>query len=305
MPSVIQNRPFEKPFLKWVGGKTQIINDICNKVPKSFNSYHEIFLGGGSVLFAILSMKKQGMIEIKDTIYACDLNERLINTYKHVQSNKDELYQLLKKYYEEYDSINGESINRSPETLEEAKTSKESYFYWSRSKFNNSGKESLESAALFIFINKTCFRGIYRENKSGIFNVPFGNYKKTPAIITKADLDYVSELIKDVVFVVCDFSVSIKNVKKGDFVYLDPPYAPENLKSFVTYNADGFNLETHKKLFSEIKKVGEKANFVLSNSNVDLVTSNFCDFNCEVIEARRAINSKKPDSKTKEVIIWN
>lgn len=305
MSGVNSKRTYTKPFLKWVGGKTQIIDDICNKVPKSFNSYHEIFLGGGSVLFAILSMKKQGLIEIKDAIYACDLNERLINTYKHLQSNKDELYRYLKNYYEEYDSIVGEEINRSPETLEEAKTSKESYYYWCRSKFNNSDKESVDSAALFIFVNKTCFRGMYRENKSGMFNVPFGNYKKTPAIISKDELDYVSTLIKDVYFVHCDFSTSIKNVKKKDFVYLDPPYAPESVKSFVTYNADGFNIETHKKLFGEIKKVSEKAKFVLSNSNVDLVTSSFCNFNCEVIEARRAINSKKPDSKTKEVIIWN
>jgi len=296
---------FQRPFLKWVGGKTQIINNVINKFPKEINNYHELFLGGGSVLFALLSLQKQNKIIIKNKIYAYDINDGLINLYKHVQKNKDELYKYITEYITEYDNITGDVINRKPLSIDDAKTSKESYYYWIRNKYNNIDKKSIECSALFMFINKTCFRGMYREGPNG-YNVPYGHYKITPTIITKTDLNYISELIKDVEFAHCDFSSSIKNVKEGDFVYLDPPYAPENKKSFVGYVSHGFSLETHNKLFSEIKKLDkDKVTFVMSNSKVDLVTDNFKDYNCEDIIARRAINSKKPGSTTTEVIIYN
>ena len=144
---------------------------------------------------------------------------------------------------------------------------------------------------------------MYRENSNG-FNIPFGNYKKIFGLMSETELNYISDLIKDVEFISCGFSNSIKNIKEGDFVYLDPPYAPENDTSFVGYVADGFSLETHKLLFSEIKKL-DKIKFVMSNANVKLVTDNFKDYNCEEIEAKRTINSKKPGSKTTEVIIYN
>jgi len=144
---------------------------------------------------------------------------------------------------------------------------------------------------------------MYREGPNG-FNVPYGHYKKTPTIITETDLNNISDLIKDVEFKHSSFKDSIKNVKQGDFVYLDPPYAPENAKSFVGYVADGFNLETHKLLFSEIKKLG-KIKFVMSNAKVALVTETFRDYDSADIIARRAINSKNPGSTTTEVIIYN
>ena len=293
----------QKPFLKWVGGKTQIINDIISKIPNQINNYHELFLGGGSVLLAVLSLQKQNKILIKNKIYAYDINSDLINVYKNIQSNKDQLYELINFYINEYDSIKGTEINRKPASIEEAKTSKESYYYWIRNKYNNIDKTSIECSALFMFINKTCFRGMYREGPNG-YNVPYGHYKKTPKIICKTDLDYISDLIKDVEFQHCSFAESIKNVKKGDFVYLDPPYAPENSKSFVGYVDDGFSLETHKLLFDEIKKMNG-INFVMSNAKVDLVIDNFKEYNCTEIIARRAINSKKPGSTTTEVIIYN
>ena len=154
-----------------------------------------------------------------------------------------------------------------------------------------------------MFLNKTGFRGMYREGPNG-FNIPYGNYKKTPTIITKDELDKISDLIKDVIFIHCDFSTAMSKVKKGDFVYLDPPYAPENSKSFVGYVADGFNLDTHKLLFDEIKKL-KNIKFVMSNAKVDLVTDNFKEYNSNDIIARRAINSKNPGSTTTEVIIYN
>lgn len=293
----------QKPFLKWVGGKTQIIHDIIQKIPNEFNNYHELFLGGGSVLFAVLSLQRQGKITIKNKLYAYDINESLINVYKHVQSNKDELFEFITFYINEYDSITGVIINRKPTSIEDAKTSKESYYYWIRNKFNNIDKQSIESSALFMFINKTCFRGMYREGPNG-FNVPYGHYKKTPTIITEHDLTFISDLIKDVEFIQSDFSSSFQNLNTGDFVYLDPPYAPENDKSFVGYVADGFNLDMHTKLFDEITKMND-IHFVMSNAKVDLVTDYFKDYNCVDITARRAINSKNPGSTTTEVIIYS
>lgn len=293
----------QKPFLKWIGDKTQIITSIISKIPKEMNNYHELFLGGGSVLLAILSLQKQNEIVIKNKIYAYDINSMLINVYKHIQTNKDELYKFINLYINEYDSIIGTVVNRKPSSIEEAKTSKESYYYWIRNKYNNIDKNTIECSALFMFLNKTCFRGMYREGPNG-YNVPYGNYKKTPTIITESDLNYISDLIKDVEFIDCSFMESIKNITRGDFVYLDPPYVPENVNSFVGYVADGFNLETHNLLFNEIKKFHD-IKFVMSNAKVELVTVNFKEYNCEDIIARRAINSKKPDSKTTEVLIYN
>ncbi len=299
----LMENKIQKPFLKWVGGKTQIINDIISKIPSEINNYHEPFLGGGSVLLAVLSLEKQNKIVIKNKVYAYDINSVLISVYKNIQKNKEELYKLIKFYINEYDSIKGDVINRQPKTIEEAKSSKESYYYWIRNKYNNIDKKTIECSALFMFINKTCFRGMYREGPNG-YNVPYGHYSKTPTIISEEDINYISDLIKEVEFNDIGFSESIKSAKKGDFVYLDPPYAPENSKSFVGYVADGFNLEAHKLLFSEIKKLG-KIKFAMSNAKVELVTETFQEYNCDDIVARRAINSKKPGSKTTEVIIYN
>jgi DNA adenine methylase len=294
----------QKPFIKWVGGKTQIINDVISRFPIVINNYHELFLGGGSVLLALLSLQKQNKIRIDNEIYAYDINNKLINLYKNIQNNHTVLYEYIKQYIDEYDIIDGDVINRKPNNIEEAKTSKESYYYWMRKKYNELSidTDSAEHAALFMVINKTCFRGIYREGPNG-YNVPYGHYAKTPQVITEMQLNDISSLIKDVKFIHSDFSNSIENVKEGDFVYLDPPYAPENNTSFVGYNADGFGLNKHIELFEEIKKL--KTKFVLSNSKVDLVTEAFKDYKSIDIKARRAINSKKPQSVTTEVIIYN
>ena len=178
------------------------------------NNYHDIFLGGGSVLFAILSLRKQNKIIIRNKVYAYDVNKVLIGVFRHVQENKDELYKNLNFYIKEYDSIKGSIINRSPTSIEEAKTSKESYYYWVRNKYNCIDKSTVECSALFMFINKTCFRGMYREGPNG-YNVPYGHYKKTPRIISKTEPDYISDLIKDVEFVNSDYSYSIKKIKKN------------------------------------------------------------------------------------------
>jgi DNA adenine methylase len=293
----------QKPFLKWVVGKTQIIDNIISKIPKEINNYHEIFLGGGSVLLALLSLKKSGDIKVRNKIFAYDFNRDLINVYINIRDHRDETYERIMFYLGEYDQITGTEVNRKPKTLEEAKTSKESYYYWCRDCYNKIDKATLECSSLFVFLNKTCFRGMYREGPNG-YNVPYGHYKKTPSFIKKEELDTISDLIRDVNFIHSDFRDSIKNPGEGDFVYLDPPYAPENKKSFVGYVSDGFSIEMHNNLFTEIKKL-TNIKFVMSNSKVDLVTKSFEEYNCEDVVARRAINSKKPDSTTIEVIVHN
>jgi len=293
----------QKPFIKWVGGKTQILDNIMNKIPLEIQNYHEVFLGGGSILLALLSLQKEKKIIIKNKVYAYDINIALIYVYKNIQTNKVRLYEFIQSYVKEYDDIQGTIINRKPVSIDEAKTSKESYYYWLRNQYNKMDKTSVECSALFMFINKNCFRGMYREGPNG-FNVPYGHYKKTSNIISKSDLDNISELIKDVEFIHSDFSNSMKNIKDGDFAYFDPPYAPENNKSFVNYVSDGFNIEMHNNLFYQIKNMGN-VKFVLSNAKVSLVLNEFAGYNIEDIIARRAINSKNPESVTTEVIIYN
>tara|TARA_Y100000768_G_scaffold279161_1_gene214372 strand:- start:10608 stop:11507 length:900 start_codon:yes stop_codon:yes gene_type:complete len=294
----------QKPFLKWVGGKTQIIDKILSKIPPEFDNYHEPFLGGGSVLLAVMSLHKQNIINIKGKVYAYDVNLPLINVYKHIQREKKELYKMIDTVIKEYDSLTGCAINRKPGNIEEAMTSKESYYYWIRQRYNSCDKNTIEASALFMFLNKTCFRGMYREGPNG-FNVPYGHYKTTPTIITETEMAAVSDLIKDVEFIQCDFRESIKMVKPCDFVYLDPPYAPENRTSFVGYVADGFDIDMHKQLFSDIKNMDTGIKFVMSNAKVQLVTESFSEYQCEDIVARRAINAKKPQSTATEVLICN
>lgn len=296
----------KKPFLKWLGGKSQLLNIIIKNIPKRMDSYHEIFLGGGSVLLALLCLKSRGEIIIKQNIYAYDVNKYLINTYKFIQKNPLELYERIMSMVGQYKNIEYSSVYRDPKTLEEAYTSKESYYYYIRKEYNNKIKkseESLETAALFIFLNKICFRGMYREGPNG-FNVPYGHYKTTPEVVNKEDLLYTSELIKDVKFEACNFETSLKNVKENDFVYLDPPYVKECVTSFTGYTADGFNMNQHIKLFNEIKNLNN-IKFLLSNSCTDLVKENFKDYKIYTLESRRSINSKNPESITNEVLIVN
>lgn len=294
---------YVKPPLKWVGGKTQIIDILIDKFPKEINNYHEIFLGGGSVLLAIL----QSDIKIKNKIYAYDLNLALISLYKNIQSDFKKLFDEIDKLIKIYNSISEDNVNlskkkeeRSPKNIDEAKKSKESFYYWIRKQYNKeTDKTNIISSVMFLFMNKTCFRGVFREGPNG-FNVPYGNYK-SPSIIDIEHLEAISKLIKNVEFIHSDFSESLKRVEKGDFVYLDPPYAPENKKSFVNYNKDGFNIEQHKLLFSLIKELPCK--FIMSNSNVEIVNDTFKDYKIGSILCKRSINSKKPGSKAKEVII--
>jgi len=290
-----------KPLLKWVGGKTQIITQLLSEFPIEMNNYREIFLGGGSVLLALLSYAKNGNIKINGNVYAYDLNEALIHVYKHIQSSPGELYEILQSIIVEFNSCNEGEINRNPQTLEEAIIARENYYYWSRKKYNEMDKKSIEGSAMFIFLNKTCFRGVFRVGPKG-FNVPYGN-NKNPKIIDKEHLYEIHQLIQGVVFECCSFEDSMKMAEPDDFVYLDPPYAPETATSFVGYTLNGFNIKDHNTLFQLIHLA--KCKLMLSNADVTLVRENFREYKTISILCKRSINSKNPESKAKEVIIKN
>jgi len=295
-----------KPILKWIGGKTQIIDILLENFPKTMENYHEIFLGGGSVLFNLLMAIQKGTFIVKKKLYAYDVNEPLIYVYKNIQKHPLELYNAIMVLYNEYNACDEGILNRTPSTLEEAQQCKENYYYWTRMKYNMlEEKTSILGSALFIFLNKTCFRGMFRMGPKG-FNVPYGNYKN-PEIVNKEHLLEVSELIKDVEFGVEDFQSSILKVEKGDFVYLDPPYAPESASSFVGYTKDGFNYEQHAKLFTmcdDLVKNGKC--MIMSNADVEIVGNHFtCEkkYKTQSILCKRSIHSKNPGAKAKEVII--
>ena len=358
-----------KPFLKWVGGKTQILDEVFRLFPTTINNYYEPFLGGGSVLFKLLDNISSGIITITGDIYVSDSNKTLIYCYKNIQNPEsfNTLINEVIKLKTEYESLkeplalNGTLVekdkagktkkktrkNIKPTTEAEGKADREHYYYWIRDKYNklsDADKLGVVGSSIFIFLNKTCFRGVYRENSKSEFNVPYGNYK-SPAIINRDDIAKLHSLLNQnnfkIHFNTSDFISIFEKIpskqqkqqkqqkhqkqqntttfNKNDFIYLDPPYVPEKATSFVGYTNDGFNLENHKMLFdscSKLKKCGIP--FLLSNSNVNLVNNYFNNdspedkkdtkkenikFNKVVIEAKRAIHSKKPDSKTKEVLI--
>lgn len=317
----------QKPFLKWVGGKTQILKKIISKIPVQMDNYHELFLGGGSVLLAVLSLQKLNKITIHNKIYAYDYNKGLINTFNQIKMNINEVIKelnILKNQFinikknieiEKSDNTEQDKDTKQPKKTKKTKpkdinentykNTREHYYYWIRDLYNKETKDNALSCAYFIFLNKTGYRGMYREGKNG-YNIPYGlkDKKTIPSIFSEEELVLVSELIKDVEFKEMHFKDSIKLVSEGDFVYLDPPYVPIDANSFVEYNSDSFNLKTHELLFNEIKKLKD-IKFIMSNAKVDLVTDNFKEYNCVDIIARRAIHSKKPQTTATEVIIYN
>jgi len=274
-----------KPFLKWVGGKNQIIETILNKIPKRINNYYEPFLGGGSVLLAVLTSKK-----VKGNIYASDSNRYLIGTYQNLQKYPDELIERLQKLVFRFQN-----------------SDQKDFYYAVREKFNSldeEGKISIKGSAFFIFLNKTCYRGIYRESKNG-FNVPYGNYHN-PKIFDEEHLKNISALIQRVIFTAQDFSEVFSSYQEDDFLYLDPPYVEINKTSFVGYQKEGFD---HQKLFNLVKN--NDILFLMSNSDVEKVRDEFKEYqkrsfyNIEIINCRRSIHRNNPASRINEVLINN
>ena len=276
-----------KPFIKWVGGKGQLLPEINKLYPielgKNINKYAEIFLGGGAVLFDILSKYKL------DEVYISDKNLELINTYKSIRDNIDILIKSLKEMEEEYISLDDEN--------------RKIYYYEKRQKYNklkiNIEENNIEKASLFIFLNKTCFNGLYRVNKKGKFNVPMGAYKK-PKICDEENLKNVSLTLRNVKIVYADYRKSEKFIDGKTFVYIDPPYRPLNItSSFTSYTENDFNDKEKIELAEYINVLNKKgAKIVISNSdpkNND-IDDNFFDklydnYNINRVKATRMLNS--------------
>lgn len=309
-------RPFPKPLLKWVGGKTQILEILLSSMPREMNNYREPFVGGGSVLLAVLERVSRGDIRVHGTLFAYDINEPLISLYKNIQNHWEALYDQVHQLVAAFGECveDNTHLNRKPTTLEEATACKENYYYWIRSEYNRLSAEektSILGSAMFLFLNKTCWRGVFRMGPNG-FNVPYGNYRH-PQIIERDHVQEIHRLLQPVVFACCSFEDAMVTCEPNDFVYLDPPYVPKTRTSFVDYNAGGFSKENHEALFNlvhhysrgDASTMGVKC--AMSNARVPMVLNAFAaaPYRLQTLRCRRAIHSTNPESTTEEVLIHN
>lgn len=267
------------PFLKWVGGKRQLMPAITNLLPQKITTYYEPFVGGGAVLFEL--QPKKAIIN--------DFNEDLINVYLTIKDKPEVLINDLKKHKNESD-----------------------YFYNLRrldrdESFNELSK--VEKASRVIYLNKTCYNGLYRVNSAGEFNSPFGRYKN-PNIVNETTIRAVSKYLNNnsITILNNDFEASLKGIRKGSFVYFDPPYHPVSESSnFTGYIKGGFDINEQIRLRDLCKKLDEKGvNFLLSNSSTEFIIDLYNDFNINYVKANRAINSNaKKRGEIDEVLIRN
>jgi len=270
-----------KPFLKWAGGKRQLIKEYRKYIPTTYGNYFEPFVGAGAILF---------YLQPKSAIIS-DKNEELINCYMCIKENVDELLTELRKHYNDED-----------------------YFYQIRDLDRQPLFSTLtlaQRAARIIFLNKTCFNGLFRVNSQGQFNVPYGNYESPnfiDEVVLKAVSNYMnSNLIK---ILNCDFSVSLESTQANDFVYLDPPYDPiSETSSFTGYNLDRFGKEDQKRLKEYVDLLTEKkCKVMLSNSSTEFILNLYSDKKYTIIRipATRNINSvSNGRGKIDELIILN
>lgn len=296
-------KPILKPFLKWAGGKGQLLSQIRPRYPKEIkneiNRYCEPFIGGGAVLFDLLSHNDF------EEIYISDTNKELVNTYVMIRDNIEGLIENLITLKSEYLQLDTEA--------------RKVYYYSKRDKFNNlkingDGSVNLQKAGLFIFLNRTCFNGLFRVNSKGLFNVPIGSYKN-PLICDEENLKNISTAIRNVNIECADYRSSLSFIDKNTFVYIDPPYRPlTKTASFTAYNETPFDDNEQialSKYVSELDKLGAKV--VVSNSdpkNTD-IEDNFFDelysaFQMSRVLAKRMINCNG-DSRgnVSELLIYN
>lgn len=288
-----------KPFVKWAGGKSQLISEIRKKYPEKINCYCEPFVGGGAVLFDVLANYKPEKVLIND------INKELIITYYQLQNNVDN---LIKKLF----ALQNEFISAD---LEQRKI-----IYNNNRKLYNSLKNKscenneLEIASLFIFLNKTCFNGLYRVNKNGDFNVPMGSYKN-PLICDEFNLKKSSSLLKNVKIICGDYSRCIDYINDETFVYIDPPYRPlTQTSSFTSYSAKVFDDKEQIRLADFINIISRKGAIVVaSNSDPQNADENdmffdnlYRNYSIKRIQAKRAINSKSEGrGNVSELLISN
>lgn len=254
-----------KPFIKWVGGKTQLLSDLISRTPPRFGSYHEPFMGGGAFFFAL---HRAGRL-YERSVHLSDVNRELVETYLGVRDQAERVIKLLadhpydKKHYYQVREQNPFSLGTSA------------------------------LAARFIFLNRAGFNGLYRVNKSGGFNVPFGRYTN-PTICDADNLRAAARALRTANIHNGGFETVLARAEKGDFVYFDPPYVPVSQTSnFVGYAKGGFDLSMQEKLARTFEKLAAKGVYVmLSNSEAPWVKERFSDFKQFVVSARRNVNSK-------------
>lgn len=269
------------PFLKWAGGKRQLLNQIKERMPKEYNDYYEPFIGGGAVLFELQPEKA--------TIN--DINTSLINVYRQVKDNTEEFIKLVNKL--------------DSEMWEDGKE----YYLDIREKYNDKllKKEyDLELAALFTFMNKHCFNGLYRVNKKGLFNVPYNKSRRTS--IEEDAVRETAKYLKTVNILEGDFEEACKGAKKGDFIFFDSPYAPLNPTSFEAYTKEGFDVESHKRLAKLYDELTERGCYcMLTNHNTEFINELYSNkgYRIDVVSVKRMINSDASNRKGEEVIICN
>lgn len=244
-----------KPFIKWVGGKGQLIEQLERLLPADFDereniTYIEPFVGGGAMLFYML----QAHPNVKSAVI-CDINEDLITCYKTVRDNPSTLVDSLKEIQKEYYSLSEESKRKT-------------FFMEKRDRFNTKSLDSIENTTLFFFLNRTCFNGLYRVNKAGLFNVPFGRYS-SPMICDPITIYADSELLQNVDIFVGDFESTYKYINGDTFFYFDPPYRPlSNTSSFNDYAKEAFNDDAQVRLKEYCDRINEAGcQFMLSNSD--------------------------------------
>lgn len=271
------------PVVKWVGGKRQLLPEIKKYFPKKFNTYFEPFVGGGAVLFEL--QPKNAIVN--------DINKELINLYSVIQNNVEELIDKLSDT-DTY-SNTSECYYRIRELDREPQ------------KYNK--MTGIDRAARILYLNKTCYNGLYRVNSVGEFNSPFGSYKN-PNIVNEITLRAVNKYFNEsnIKFLNGDFEKTVKNAKKGDFIYFDPPYAPiSKTSNFTGYNESGFGENEQirlQKLCDTLDKKGVK--FLLSNSDCEFIRELYKDYNIVTIKAKRAINSNGNNrGNVSEVLIRN
>lgn len=291
-----------KPFLKWAGGKTQIISEIEKYYPfknTTINKYAEPFVGGGAVLFDILN--KYNLKEV----YISDINADLINTYNTIRNNIESMIDMLSTMQTEFIPMNTED--------------RKSYYIKKRERFNElklncNETINIEKAALMIFLNKTCFNGLYRVNKNGEFNVPIGRYNN-PTICDEENLKSVSEKLKNVTIICGDYRKSADFIDKDTFVYFDPPYRPlTKTSNFTSYTENAFDDKSQIELASYVDILHKKgAKILVSNSDPKNINTDdtffdemYASYFIRRVDASRVINSKsQARGKIKELLITN
>ena len=269
------------PFVKWAGGKRQLLMQIRDRMPEKYNKYYEPFVGGGAVLFELLP--KKAVIN--------DINRALVNAYKQICD--------CPKVF--IDAVN----QLDTEMWEDGKE----YYYYLREHYNDKlmrEEFDVELAALFVFINKHCFNGLYRVNGKGLFNVPYNNSRKQS--IDENSIWAISEYLKKVTIMEGDFQSACENANVGDFVFIDSPYAPLNPTSFESYTKEGFDVESHKRLAELYDELTERGCYcMLTNHNTELINELYGNkgYRIDVLSVKRLINADASKRVGEEVIICN